>query len=334
MKASGEGGRKHIAKWGFGMAPISKTMRRRYDDAVQHLHAVLTGAAGMDEVVPDLLSEAKGMFNRCVREDQWDWFTVFTELGSPPRRVLRHIVSHIIPMRRAAIEGNAEVYATNLRSLVSTNVLQFLHVYQEGLANQSYSDGAGWIYILSTREQPDVLKIGRTDRPVADRVREINAATGVLVPWAARRVYRVSNAKEAEAEIHRRLADYRIRNDREFFALSIGAAVELIHAYLEDSGQRDRWHGNIIWYDEQRGFGFLSCADHPDLFLHRSQISATDQVAAVAGAPVTFLLGRRQEGPCAIDVQICGCAQEKHRGTLVAAGAANGSAAVSEESQQ
>ena len=296
--------RKHIAKWGFGMAPISTQMRRRYDDAVQHLCDVLEGNLTIDEVVPEFLSEAKGMANRCVREDQWDWFTVFSEFGSPPRKALRQIAGHLVVLRRAAIAGDKDTYADSLQALLSTNVLQCLHIYQNGLASQSYSEGAGWIYILSTREQPEILKIGRTDRSVADRVREINSATGVLVLWAARRTYRVLDAKKAETEIHRRLVDYRIRMDREFFAMSIGQAVEAIDAYLEESQQRDRWTGRVIWFDQSRGFGFVSCDEQPDIFLHRSQLSRSDQELATPGSEVTFLLGRRPQGPCAIDVQI------------------------------
>lgn len=295
---------KMIAKWGFGMAPISPRMRKRYDDAVQHLIDVLMGNLTIREVKPDLLSEAKGMINRCVREDQWDWFTVFAELGAPPRRTLRKIVSQLIPLRRAAIGNDETAFARCLQSLISTNVLQLLHVYQNALSDQAFSEGAGWIYVLSTREQPAILKIGRTNRSVAERVREINSATGVLIPWAARRVYRVRNAQEAEAEIHRRLAPYRLRMDREFFELSLEKAGDIIDSYLQESEQRDRLSGRILWFDRARGIGFLACPGHSDIFLHWSQLSKADQNAAVEGALVTFLLGRRPQGPCAIDARI------------------------------
>ena len=92
--------------------------------------------------------------------------------------------------------------------------------------------------------------------------------------------------------------------DREFFATPIGRAVEIIDGYLEESEQRDRWRGSVLWFDKDRGFGFLSCAEHPDVFLHRSQLSREDQDVAKPGVPVTFLLGRRPQGACAIDVRI------------------------------
>lgn len=279
-------------------------MRERYDNAIQHLCDMIEGNLSIQEVAPEHLSEAKGMMNRCIREDQWDWFTVFTELGSPPRRVLRQIVSHLVLLRRTALAGDEEAYTDCLRLLVSTNVLQLLHVYQNDLSSQTFSEGAGWIYILSTREQPEILKIGRTNRSVAERVREINSATGVLIPWAARRTYRVRNASVAEAEIHCLLGEYRLRMDREFFEMPIGRAVEIIHEYLDASDQRDRWRGNIVWFDKDKGFGFLSCAEHPDVFLHRSQLSKEDQEVATKGTPITFLLGRHPQGACAIDARI------------------------------
>ncbi len=38
---------------------------------------------------PSDLSEAKGMFNRCIRKDQWDWLTVYSALGRPDIQFLR-----------------------------------------------------------------------------------------------------------------------------------------------------------------------------------------------------------------------------------------------------
>ena len=60
------------------MAPISDVMRRRYDRAVEVGLQVLVEDASMLDVDVDGLSELKGMFNRCARQDQWDW-------GSVPR---------------------------------------------------------------------------------------------------------------------------------------------------------------------------------------------------------------------------------------------------------
>jgi cold shock CspA family protein len=296
--------RKQIAKWGFGMAPISQRMRERYDNAVHHLRELIEGNLTMQELTPDLISEAKGMMNRCVKEDQWDWFSVYTEFGSPPRKMLRNIASDLVVFRRAAIAEDLQEYSSALQRLINRNVLQILHVYQNHIASQTYSEGAGWIYILSTRENRNILKIGRTDRTVSDRVKEINSATGVVIPWAARRVFRVRNATEAESEIHRRLAEFRIRNDREFFDLDIEEAVKVIRQYLEESDQKDRLRGVISWYDKDKCYGFISCEGQPDAFLHRSQLSKEDHAKAEKGMEVTFLVGRNPKGECALNVEL------------------------------
>ena len=86
-----------------------------------------------------------------------------------------------------------------------------------GLARIIDEMDAGWIYILSTRELNDLLKIGMTMRTVEARAQEINSATGVAVPFGARRCWRVSDPHRAEKIVHTALAAYRIRTDREFF---------------------------------------------------------------------------------------------------------------------
>jgi hypothetical protein len=90
----------------------------------------------------------------------------------------------------------------------------------------------GQLYILSTREIPDLLKIGYTTRSVEERMKEINGVTGVAIPYGVRAVWLVSAAKEIEKEIHNLLRNYRIRQDREFFRLQFHDAYNLIDEYI------------------------------------------------------------------------------------------------------
>ena len=90
------------------------------------------------------------------------------------------------------------------------------------------------IYILSTRANPDILKIGFTTRSVVERVHEINSATGVLVPFGVRAVWRVKNAQDCEKKIHNLFSENRIRNDREFFKLEFRDAFSRINRYLSE----------------------------------------------------------------------------------------------------
>jgi len=68
----------------FGFVPISDRMRIRY---LKALDCVIAGLASDSDstLVPEHLSEVKGMFTRCVKRDQPDWCAVYVALGRPDR---------------------------------------------------------------------------------------------------------------------------------------------------------------------------------------------------------------------------------------------------------
>ena len=72
----------------FGRLPISDRMRPRYIHSLQSIISYLDSPQHTDLIQPDDLSEVKGMLNRCVRKDQWDWFTVYDAFDYPPIGVL------------------------------------------------------------------------------------------------------------------------------------------------------------------------------------------------------------------------------------------------------
>jgi hypothetical protein len=92
---------------------------------------------------------------------------------------------------------------------------------------------AGWVYILSTRELSDLLKVGMTTRTVEMRTQEINGATGVAIPFGVRRCWRVVEPKRAEKIVHEALAAYRLRNDREFFRMDFTVAAQCTQEAIE-----------------------------------------------------------------------------------------------------
>jgi cold shock CspA family protein len=294
----------HIAKWGFGMAPISHTMQRRYDRAVQTALDLIDGNLAAEEVSLDDISELKGMFNRCLRRDQWDWFSVFTAFGEPSRKAMQQIVRELPPLRRAVAASDLAEIDRLTSLLVANNVLHLLHTYQLTPTSRSQVTGSGWVYILSTREQPDVLKIGMTTRTVAERVKEINSATGVLIPFSATHVFRVLNVAQAEKEIHQRLAEHRVRQDREFFRLPFSAAVRCIERYIEAENIASRHVGTLLWFDSTKRFGFIASKDNEDLFVHVSQLSKDALSRLEPGVELEFDLGRRPQGPCALRVTL------------------------------
>lgn len=292
---------KNISKWGFGMAPISQRMRERYDLAVQSILEIIFDTTCRVDFDINQISELKGMFNRCIREDQWDWFTVHSELGFPPKGQMKQIVKDITLLRNA-IKENLEIEII-LQNLTSKNLLKILETYQ-GNINYDTLASSGWIYILSTREMPSILKIGMTTRNVAARVKEINSATGLLYPLSARAVFRVKNAPEAEKMIFNNLESFRIRKDREFFKIGFNNAVNLINEYLDIENKRLRSIAKLKWFDRSIGYGFLIDDNNFEIFLHRSQLKEINDEKITPGTLIEFNLLINKIGKVALNANI------------------------------
>nr|MBC7613920.1 GIY-YIG nuclease family protein [Pseudopedobacter sp.] len=292
---------KNISKWGFGMAPISQIMRERYDLAIQSSLELISGNTYLTDFDIKHLSELKGMFNRCVREDQWDWFSVHSEFGFPPKGQMRLIVKDIVSLRNA-IKENLEI-ENILQSLISNNLFKILETYQGNITFDTLAF-SGWVYILSTREMPNILKIGMTTRNISERVKEINSATGLLYPLSARAIFRVKNASEAERLIFSKLESYRIRKDREFFNIEFQKAVTLINDYLQFENKKLRSIAKLKWFDKNLGYGFLIDSNNIEIFLHKSQLKDFNDDNHLPGILIEYYLLVNPTGRIAIDAKI------------------------------
>ncbi len=133
--------------------------------------------------------------------------------------------------RRALVAGDAGALRDHWSRLRRLPVRACLRILLEH-ARIAEDEGAGWIYLLSTREMPDLLKIGTTTRSVEERLREINGATGVAFPFGVRRCWRTRDPATAEREIHQALGQHRIRADREFFRAPFRDAAAIIDETL------------------------------------------------------------------------------------------------------
>lgn len=87
-----------------------------------------------------------------------------------------------------------------------------------------------WVYVLANKGIPGVCKIGMTTTSVSQRIREINAATGVVTPWFEIYKYKCINARVLEEAVHQKLeeAGYRISHNREGFAMRSDLAISVI----------------------------------------------------------------------------------------------------------
>jgi hypothetical protein len=87
----------------FGKLPVSDRMRPRY---LRSINIVLDAISkGAQDVDPEAVSELKGIFNRCLKKDQWDWFTLFELLGKPTRPQLRLAVRGCNTARKLLKKG-------------------------------------------------------------------------------------------------------------------------------------------------------------------------------------------------------------------------------------
>lgn len=85
----------------------------------------------------------------------------------------------------------------------------------------------GYVYVLSNPAMPGLVKIGRTTRHPADRVREMNSASGVALRFKLEMSIRTKYPNWTERLLHRALDRYRLNQNREFFQLSADEAVAI-----------------------------------------------------------------------------------------------------------
>ena len=86
----------------------------------------------------------------------------------------------------------------------------------------------GYVYCLSNDTMPGIYKIGRTDRTVEERMREL-FSTGVPVPFKCEFSKRVRNSKKIESDLHFALNEHRVHRSREFFRISIDTIEHLFN---------------------------------------------------------------------------------------------------------
>lgn len=237
----------NTVKWGFGMAPLKPSTESKNRAALSIVQAFVVGNSYINfETLPDNISWVKGIFNRVIQQDQWDWFTVNMYLDYPPLHDLLMIVNGLQNLRKAILTRDPALGKAGLLQLNNSHFLRYCNSYLHfDITPEEY------LYILSRREEKEILKIGMTSRNVQTRVNEINSATGVLYPYSVRKVFKVKNAKKVEKEIHILLDKCRIRPDREFFKIEYSLACSIIDNYLTATHQ--------YYYNSIKNVASVSC---------------------------------------------------------------------------
>ena len=91
-----------------------------------------------------------------------------------------------------------------------------------------------WVYILSNPTMPGFYKIGYTKNTPDERAKQISNATGVALPYKVEWAFHCYDGFSLEQEVHHKLEDYRVNNNREFFQISLNEAKTSI----EEIGKR------------------------------------------------------------------------------------------------
>ena len=62
--------------------------------------------------------------------------------------------------------------------------------------------------------------------------------------------------------------------------------------------------GQVKWYNETKGFGFIEQSQGPDVFVHFSSIQSTGFKTLAEGQKVQFTVTQGQKGPQAENVTL------------------------------
>lgn len=233
-----------IEKWGFGASPLKPKTKEKYEHSLNVVkNFFLDTSQSLNEELLICISTVKGLFNRCIRQDQWDWFTVSMYFDYPEKHEMNFIVSLLTGIRNELKALNILAAEVKIKAILKTNFIIYVDNF---LSFDIMEDTDDYIYILSRKSQKELLKIGMTTRNVIKRCNEINSATGVVYPFSPRCVYRVKDARKAEHKVHEALNEYRIRSDREFFNVNYAYACKSIEKVL---GEED-----LLYYKYQREY--------------------------------------------------------------------------------
>lgn len=66
----------------------------------------------------------------------------------------------------------------------------------------------------------------------------------------------------------------------------------------------ERMQGTVKWFNGDKGYGFISTEDGPDVFAHYSEIQATGYRSLNEGDRVEFTMTQGEKGPQASAITI------------------------------
>ncbi|QPC84502.1 cold-shock protein [Phototrophicus methaneseepsis] len=66
----------------------------------------------------------------------------------------------------------------------------------------------------------------------------------------------------------------------------------------------ERVHGEVKWFNSEKGYGFIKQEDGPDIFVHYSAIQGDGYKSLNEGDEVSFIVVEGRKGPQASEVEV------------------------------
>jgi hypothetical protein len=97
----------------------------------------------------------------------------------------------------------------------------------------------GYVYVLVNSSMPGLVKVGKTTRPLVERVAELSAPTGVPTPFVVAFQRPFDDIDAAERYVHDALEQrgLRVATRREFFRATADEAIKVVVSAPGISGQ-------------------------------------------------------------------------------------------------
>jgi hypothetical protein len=161
-----------------------------------------------------------------------EWYTNFQELSYKYKKVPVGSILDFI-----GVDYVVDVLTSTNQE---TGRYTWVYLYAQDISTirdkQERDERGKWVYILTNKAYPDLVKIGKAVNP-EDRIRGINSA-GTVSEWELRIAFPVTNDYKVENMVHRHFEDRRVDSDqgssREFFRVTFDEAVKVLDYVSKD----------------------------------------------------------------------------------------------------
>lgn len=124
----------------------------------------------------------------------------------------------LIPKESSESKSNVDV-----KSIINNEISRLSYNSEKGV--DSINNKKEIVYILSNSSMPGLLKIGRTNRSVDERLRELNN-TSLPTEFFVEHTIKTRDSKFLEKMIHKNFEGHRVNENREFFRIHIEVVIK------------------------------------------------------------------------------------------------------------